>query len=70
MFVATDTEWAPWYVARSENKKRVRLNVLSHTLERIPVGRIEKQGKIEFPERKVGRYTPKDLPLKFIPERF
>ncbi|HYQ46642.1 MAG TPA: polyphosphate kinase 2 [Polyangiaceae bacterium] len=70
MFQATDTEWAPWYVARSENKKRVRLNVLSHILGRIPVGKLEKQGEIELPERKIGRYTPKDLPLKFVPERF
>jgi polyphosphate kinase 2 len=70
MFEATDTEWAPWYVARSENKKSVRLNVISHILERIPPGKLEKQGKIELPERKIGRYTPKELPLKFVPERF
>jgi len=70
MFEATDTEWAPWYVARSENKKRVRLNVLSHILERIPPGKLNKQGKIELPERKIGRYTPKNLPLKLVPERF
>ena len=70
MFEATDTEWAPWYVARSENKKRVRLNVISHILEKIPPGKLEKQGKIELPERKIGRYTPKQLPLKYVPERF
>jgi len=27
---ATDTSWAPWFVARSEDKKRVRLNVIGH----------------------------------------
>jgi polyphosphate kinase len=70
MFEATDTEWAPWYVARSENKKQVRLNVISHILERIPPGKLEKQGKIELPERKIGRYTPKKLGLKMVPERF
>ncbi|HYQ45439.1 MAG TPA: polyphosphate kinase 2 [Polyangiaceae bacterium] len=70
MFEATDMEWAPWYVARSENKKSVRLNVISHILERIPPGKLEKQGRIELPERKIGRYTPKELPLKFVPERF
>ena len=36
MFAATDTSWAPWYVARSEDKKRVRLNVISHLLEHVP----------------------------------
>ena len=33
MFAATDTNWAPWHVARSEDKKRVRLNVISHLLD-------------------------------------
>ncbi|HEY0462914.1 MAG TPA: polyphosphate kinase 2 [Polyangiaceae bacterium] len=70
MFEATDTEWAPWYVARSENKKRVRLNVISHILERVPPGKLDKQGQIELPQRKIGRYTPKSLPLKYVPERF
>jgi polyphosphate kinase len=70
MFEATDTAWAPWYVARSENKKQVRLNVISHILERVPPGKLDKQGKIELPKRKIGRYTPKQLPLKFVPERF
>src|SRR5580765_834212 len=36
MFTATDTEWAPWYVARSEDKKRVRLNVINHLLKQVP----------------------------------
>src|SRR6187431_31319 len=70
MFEATDTEWAPWYVARSENKKRVRLNVISHILEKIPPGKLDKQGEIKLPERKIGRYTPKQLTLKYVPERF
>ena len=37
MFAASDTAWAPWYVASSEDKKRVRLNIISHLLSRIPV---------------------------------
>ena len=36
MFAATDTEWAPWFVAHSDDKKRARLNVISHLLDRIP----------------------------------
>lgn len=35
MFAATDTAWAPWFVARSENKKRVRLNIITHLLSQI-----------------------------------
>jgi polyphosphate kinase 2 (PPK2 family) len=37
MFAATDTAWAPWFVARSEDKKRVRLNIISHLLTQIPI---------------------------------
>ena len=36
MFAATDTAWAPWYVARSDDKRRARLNIISHILSRIP----------------------------------
>src|SRR6478736_6398506 len=36
MFGATNTEWAPWYVADSNNKKRARLNIISHLLDQIP----------------------------------
>ena len=36
MFAATDNPWAPWFVARSEDKKRVRLNVISHLLKHVP----------------------------------
>ena len=36
MFLATDTAWAPWYVARSDDKRRARLNVISHILSKIP----------------------------------
>jgi polyphosphate kinase 2 len=70
MFEATDTEWAPWYVARSENKKSVRLNVISHILDHVPYEDVRDKQKIELPKRKIGRYTPKDLPLKHVPERF
>ena len=70
MFEITDTEWAPWYVARSENKKRVRLNVISHLLERVPYEKVPDEGKIELPKRKIGRYTAKELPTRYVPERF
>jgi len=35
MFAATDTPWAPWYVVRSDDKKRARLNIISHLLSRF-----------------------------------
>jgi hypothetical protein len=36
MFAATSSEFAPWYVADSNDKKRARLNIISHLLEQIP----------------------------------
>jgi len=70
MFEATDTEWAPWYVARSESKKSVRLNIISHILEHVPYEEVKEKHKIELPRRKIGRYAAKQLPLKHVPERY
>ena len=36
MLAATDTSWAPWFVAHNDDKKRGRLNIISHLLSRIP----------------------------------
>ena len=69
MFAATDTPWAPWYVARSEDKKRVRLNVISHLLKHVPYKAIKSE-KIKLPKRKIGRYKAVDYPYKYVEERF
>ena len=69
MFAATDTPWAPWFVARSEVKKRVRLNIISHLLSKISYGDVTDK-KVKLPKRKVGRYKGADYPFKFIPELF
>ena len=36
MFMATDTAWAPWFVARSDDKRRARLNIIEHLLATFP----------------------------------
>ena len=69
MFEATDTDWAPWYVARSEDKKSVRLNLLTHLLENIPYKKV-KQEKVTLPKRKIGSYKPIEYPFKYIAERY
>jgi polyphosphate kinase 2 (PPK2 family) len=70
MFAATDTSWAPWYVARSDDKRRARLNIISHLLSRIDY-KAPKREEIELPERqKRGGYKESDHPFKFIPEEF
>ena len=52
MFAATDTAWAPWYVAHTDDKKRARLNVITHLLSQIPY-EAPKRKKIALPERVV-----------------
>lgn len=70
MFTATDTGFAPWYVARSDDKKRARLNVISHLLGKIPYREIPRE-KIKLPERqKRGDYREPDYPWKYVEERF
>jgi len=69
MFKATDTGTAPWYVARSEDKKRVRLNVISHMLAQIPYKELKRE-KVKLPKRKIGKYKAIDYPFKYVPEKF
>lgn len=69
MFAATDTAWAPWYVARSEDKKRVRLNIISHLLTQIPYKEIHVE-KVELPKRKIGKVKPTKYPFRYVEERF
>ena len=69
MFSATHTEWAPWFAARSDDKKRVRLNIIRHILNSIPY-EVPKAPKITLPRRgKAGDYQePASLPVKHVPE--
>ncbi|QJF17801.1 polyphosphate kinase 2 [Phytobacter diazotrophicus] len=69
MFEASDTSWAPWFVARSEDKKRVRLNIITHLLTQIPYEDIP-DDPVEFPKRKIGKVKPTHYPFRIIPEPF
>jgi polyphosphate kinase 2 len=50
MFKATDREQAPWYILRSDDKKRARLNCIRHILNLIPYEKVPRE-KIEIPDR-------------------
>jgi len=70
MFNATDSSWAPWFVVRSDDKKRARLNMIKHLLARIPYKKAPRD-KIELPKRqKQGDYRETNYPFKFIPEAY
>jgi polyphosphate kinase len=69
MFAATDTAWAPWYVVRSDDKRRTRLNVISHLLSRVPYEDMPRD-RVRLPERqKAGGYTEPNYSYKYVMER-
>jgi polyphosphate kinase len=70
MFLKTDTPWAPWYVVNSDDKKKARLNLITHLLSRIPYKEIPRE-KVELPKRKRDdSYVSPEYPFKFIPNVF
>ena len=69
MFEATDTGFAPWYVVRSDDKKRARLNIITP-----PAGADSLQDapreKVKLPKRqKRGGYQEPNYPFKYVEER-
>jgi len=59
MFRASDTAWAPWYAAHTDDKKRGRLNVITHLLSQIPYEPLEHRD-VALPKREK---RPGDLPV-------
>jgi polyphosphate kinase len=56
MLKATDTEYAPWHILHSDDKKRARLNCIAHLLEQIPYRKLPSK-KVKLPKRsKKGAY--------------
>jgi polyphosphate kinase 2 len=50
MLEATDSDYAPWYIVRSDDKKRARLNLISHFLGLIPYEQTKRE-KVKLPSR-------------------
>jgi polyphosphate kinase len=70
MFAASDSEFAPWLVADSNDKRRVRLNIISDLLNRIPYGEIPRK-KLVLPKRqKPGGYREPDYPYRRVAAKF
>ena len=70
MFTASDTSWAPWYVVKSDDKKRARLNLITHLLSRIPYKKVPRE-KVKLPARqKPHGYREPDYPYKYVAEEF
>jgi polyphosphate kinase 2 len=72
MLDATDTAYAPWHIVRSDDKKRARLNCISHLLSVIPYKRVPRAA-IALPDRsKKGAYDDQSTLAnrQFIPEEY
>jgi polyphosphate kinase 2 len=70
MFAATDTAWAPWYIARTDDKKRGRLNIISHLLSQVPYKPLAHRD-ITLPKRqRPSGYVQPNQPLHHIPIPF
>ncbi len=72
MLKATDTRHAPWRILRSDDKKRARLNCISHLLELIPYKKVPRE-KIDLPKREMKHAYDDEAPLKgrkFVPEKY
>ena len=72
MLKATDTKWAPWRILRSDDKKRARLNCITHLLELIPYQKVPRE-KIKLPKRSMKKSYDDMAPLKnkkFVPEKY
>jgi polyphosphate kinase 2 len=70
MLAATDTAWGPWYIAHTDDKKRGRLNIISHLLSQVPYEPLAPRD-VTLPKRQhAGGYIEPDLPLRYIPTPF
>jgi len=68
MIAATDRNHAPWYVARTDDKRRGRLNIIRHLLSKIPYEELPRE-KVKLPKRQGrGDYRETDHPFRFIEE--
>ncbi|MFZ2062471.1 MAG: polyphosphate kinase 2, partial [Candidatus Binatus sp.] len=69
MLLATDTPFAPWYIVNADDKRRARINCISHLLSLIPYENV-KQAPVELPKRQKphGYAEPKNRRYNIVPE--
>jgi polyphosphate kinase 2 len=72
MLKATDSKHAPWYILRSDDKKRARLNCLAHILKLIPHKKVPREN-VKLPKRSMKGAYDDEAPLKkrkFVLEKY
>jgi polyphosphate kinase len=69
-FAATDSEFAPWHVVKADDKRRARLNCITHLLSLIPYKAIPAED-VKLPKRqKPHGYKAPDYKYRFVPEKY
>ena len=70
MFAATDTSQSPWYVVQTDDKRRARLNCISHLLSAVPWKKTPLE-KVTLPKRQKPRgYKAPEWNYRWIPEKY
>jgi hypothetical protein len=72
MLEATDTDFAPWHIVRSDDKRRARLNCISHLLGLIPYEKVRRK-KVKIPKRSMKHAYDDRATLegrRFVPARW
>jgi polyphosphate kinase len=72
MLERTDSNYAPWYIVRSDDKRRARLNCISHILKQIPFEKVSRP-KVKLPKRYKKHQYDDQLSLKgmkFVAEAY
>ena len=72
MLEATDSKYAPWFIVRSDDKRKARLNCISHLLSMVPYGRVPRD-KVKLPKRKTKDSYDDQATLRgkhFVPEKY
>lgn len=72
MMMATDTEVAPWYIVKTDDKRRARLNCIRHLLDCIPYEEIPRES-VKIPKRDTSREYDDVAALasrRFVPEKY
>lgn len=68
MFAASDSEWAPWFVVDSNDKRRARLNTIQHLLDHIPYDEIPVE-RVTLPHRHVSPGSDALADRRWVPDR-
>jgi polyphosphate kinase 2 len=68
MFAMTDTPENPWFVVNANDKRRARLNCITHLLSQVPYEEVPRE-KVKFPKRQAqGDYVEPDYAYHMVPE--